>query len=108
MVRKPNGSFDEGVCIAELVALLGFPSREFWQRTPASSLFWDTYGKWTDLVSIPDRYFEDLAGEIKGEDVECFLRWIRLALQWDPEDRPTGMELLLDPWLMEGLSIEPK
>lgn len=42
------------------------------------------------------------------EDVEGFLRWLRLALRWDSGERPTALELLMDPWLMKGLKPREK
>lgn len=38
-----------------------------------------------------------------------FLRFLRRALKWIPEDRPTAEELLSDEWLMKGLDFnKPK
>ncbi|GLA57789.1 hypothetical protein AtubIFM55763_003046 [Aspergillus tubingensis] len=101
-------TWDDGAHIAELVALLGPPSPEFVKRANMSWVFWDESGEWKDLVPIPDRSFKKLAADIQGEDVEGFLRWLRFALQWNPEDRPTAVELLMDPWLMKGLNLRKK
>ncbi|GLA91821.1 hypothetical protein AtubIFM57143_005335 [Aspergillus tubingensis] len=101
-------TWDDGAHIAELVALLGPPSPEFVKRANMSWVFWDESGEWEDLVPIPDRSFKKLAADIQGEDVEGFLRWLRFALQWNPEDRPTAVELLMDPWLMKGLNLRKK
>ncbi|KAB8223030.1 kinase-like domain-containing protein [Aspergillus novoparasiticus] len=103
-----DGIFDDGVHVAELVALLGPPPQEFLEKRDLSSVFWDESGKWKNLVPVPDRTLENLAVNIQGEDVEGFLRWLRLALQWNPEDRPTALELLMDPWLMKGLNLRKK
>ncbi|KAE8138748.1 kinase-like domain-containing protein [Aspergillus pseudotamarii] len=103
-----DGIFDDGVHIAELVALLGPPPREFLEKSDLSWVFWDESGQWKNLVPIPDRSLEKLAISIQGEDVEGFLRWLRRALQWNPEDRPTALELLMDPWLMKGLNLKKK
>ncbi|KAB8210260.1 U4/U6 small nuclear ribonucleo protein PRP4 [Aspergillus parasiticus] len=103
-----DGIFDDGVHIAELVALLGPPPQEFLEKRDLSSVFWDESGKWKNLVPAPDRTLENLAVNIQGEDVEGFLQWLRLALQWNPEDRPTALELLMDPWLMKGLNMRKK
>ncbi|KAJ5787427.1 kinase-like domain-containing protein [Penicillium paradoxum] len=103
-----DGIFDDGVHIAELVALLGHPPPEFLAKKHMGWVFWDESGRWKDMVPIPDRSLEKLATNIQGEDVEGFLRWLRRAFQWNPEDRPTVMEFLTDPWLMEGLNIKKK
>ncbi|KAJ5551034.1 hypothetical protein N7461_005732 [Penicillium sp. DV-2018c] len=103
-----DGVIDDGAHIAELVALLGPPPSDFLVNRHLSRVFWDETGKWTNLVPIPDRSLERLAADIQGEDVKGFLRWLRLALQWNPVDRPTAIELLTDPWLMKGLNIRKK
>ncbi|GCB20607.1 serine/threonine-protein kinase SRPK [Aspergillus awamori] len=103
-----DDTWDDGAHIAELVALLGPPSPEFLKKANMSWVFWDESGNWKNLVPIPDRSFEKLAADIQGEDVEGFLKWLRLALQWNPEDRPTAVELLMDPWLMKGLKLRRK
>ncbi|KAL7658185.1 hypothetical protein ACMYSQ_004321 [Aspergillus niger] len=103
-----DDAWDDGAHIAELVALLGPPSPEFLKKANMSWVFWDESGNWKNLVPIPDRSFEKLAADIQGEDVEGFLKWLRLALQWNPEDRPTAVELLMDPWLIKGLKLRRK
>ncbi|KAI2819744.1 hypothetical protein CBS147343_2995 [Aspergillus niger] len=103
-----DDTWDDGAHIAELVALLGPPSPESLKKANMSWVFWDESGNWKNLVPIPDRSFEKLAADIQGEDVEGFLKWLRLALQWNPEDRPTAVELLMDPWLMKGLKLRRK
>ena len=42
------------------------------------------------------------AAETKLEDNTKFLRFVRRALTWDPDARPTARELLQDPWLTDG------
>lgn len=101
--RNPDGIFDDRAHLAELVALLGCPPPDFRARSHLSSVFWDDSGTWKELAPIPDITFESLAANIKGEDKDGFLRWIRRALQWNPSDRPTALELLYDEWLMKEL-----
>ncbi|EAU32942.1 predicted protein [Aspergillus terreus NIH2624] len=69
---------------------------EFREQRPLSSAFWDESGNWKDVAPIPDITLESLGEEVEGEDKEGFLRWLRMALQWSPEDRPTALELLFD------------
>ncbi|PWY75276.1 U4/U6 small nuclear ribonucleo protein PRP4 [Aspergillus sclerotioniger CBS 115572] len=97
--------FDDRVHLAELVALLGCPPPNFCERSDLSSVFWDDSGVWKGLAPIPDITFESLAANIRGEDKDGFLRWIRRALQWNPSGRPTALELLDDEWLMKGLEL---
>lgn len=91
--------------MAELVALLGPPPPEFrdQRKRHLSSTFWDESGNWKDVAPIPDITLESLAEGIEGEDKEGFLRWLRMALRWVPEERSTSSELLFDEWLMKGL-----
>ncbi|PIG82303.1 CMGC protein kinase [Aspergillus arachidicola] len=106
--KNPDGVFDDRCHLAELVAFLGPPPPEFRQRSQLSSVFWDNAGKWKGLAPIPDKTLEDLAINIKGEDKEGFLRWLQRALQWNPDDRPTALELLYDEWMMKGLKLGNK
>lgn len=89
--------------MAELVALLGPPPPEFREQRHLSSVFWDESGKWNGVAPILDITLESLTEKVEGEDKEWFLRWLRMVLQWNPEDRPTALELLYDEWLMKGL-----
>ncbi|RAH74790.1 putative protein kinase [Aspergillus aculeatinus CBS 121060] len=101
--KNPDGIFDDRVHIAELIALLGPPPPEFREQRHLSSAFWDKSGKWKEVASIPDITLESLASEVDREDKEGFFRWLRMALQWNPDDRPTALELLFDEWMMKGL-----
>lgn len=38
------------------------------------------------------------------EDRECFLRFMRKMLQWEPEKRSTASELLDDEWILKHTS----
>lgn len=89
--------------MAELIALLGPPPREFRERSHLSSVFWDDSGNWKNLAPIPNNTLESLVEEVEGEDKEGFLNWLSMALQWNPEDRATALELLCDEWLMKWL-----
>lgn len=63
-------------------------------------MFWDEEGTWTGQAPIPDRSLESLiAHNVDGEEVEGFVQWMRKALQWDPEDRPTALGLLRHEWM---------
>ncbi|KAJ9213843.1 hypothetical protein DTO166G4_4622 [Paecilomyces variotii] len=101
--KNSDGIFDDRVHMAELVALLGPPPPEFREQRHLSSAFWDESGNWKGVAPLPDTTLESLAEKIEGEDKEGFLRWLRMALQWNPEDRSTSLELLYDEWLMKGL-----
>lgn len=63
----------------------------------------DKAGEWLGRASIPhDRTMEAL--ETRLDDKSEFLRFIRRALTWLPEERATAKELLQDPWLRGGMA----
>lgn len=62
-------------------------------------------GNWKNLASVPDITLESLGANIKGEDKQGFFRFLRKAMGWLPEKRPTAYEILRDEWLMEGLNL---
>ncbi|PGH07918.1 CMGC/SRPK protein kinase [Helicocarpus griseus UAMH5409] len=103
--KNRDGIFDDRVHLAELVALIGPPPPEFREMSKLSSIFWDEDGNWKELAPVPDITLESLAANISGEDKDGFLRWLRAALKWNPEDRPTATELLYDEWMMKGLKL---
>ncbi|PWY75410.1 CMGC protein kinase [Aspergillus heteromorphus CBS 117.55] len=99
--------FADRVHVAEMVALLGPPPRDFVERSKVGHVFWDENNTWKDLAPIPDITLESLGAKFKEEerDKQGFYRFLRKALQWKPEDRPTARELINDEWLLEGLGI---
>ncbi|GLA25124.1 hypothetical protein ACMYSQ_000105 [Aspergillus niger] len=101
--RNADGIFDDRVHLAEMIALMGPPPASFRERCKLAYVFWDEQGNWKDLAPIPDISLESLGADIPGENKEGFFRWLRKALQWNAEDRPTATEFLFDEWLMEGL-----
>lgn len=42
-----------------------------------------------------------LQGEENKEDRECFLRFMRKMLQWEPEARSCARELAEDEWILK-------
>lgn len=56
-------------------------------------------GKWKGFVEIPDYTLEDSEVYLEGENQKRFLAFLRKMLQWEPEKRPTALELLQDEWL---------
>ncbi|RAL06582.1 kinase-like protein [Aspergillus homomorphus CBS 101889] len=97
--RDEDGDLYDAAHLAQLIAALGPPPPNFLRRNPdRKGDFWDRDGKWLNLAPIPNRRtFEAL--ESRLEDKSGFLRFIRKALTWMPEDRATAKELLQDPWL---------
>ncbi|PGH10044.1 CMGC/SRPK protein kinase [Blastomyces parvus] len=89
--------------IAEMVAIMGAPPKEYLERSEECEVFWDENGKWNNPTPIPDITLESLAIDIPGEDKTGFLNFLRKILRWLPEERPTAGELAYDEWVLKGL-----
>lgn len=124
-IRSGQGEYDVRAHLAEMIALLGAPSkilidREIrWSEVKWSHAMPNSEGKLCqgareyyggpfsnsegefmhkDLIPIDVR-LEDSVLSLEGEDKRLFLDFIKKMLQWLPEDRKTAKELLEDPWL---------
>ncbi|KZF22072.1 serine/threonine-protein kinase [Xylona heveae TC161] len=97
--RDENGDANDAAHLAQLIAALGPPPREFLAKNPErKSDFWDDQGEWLGAAPIPHaRTLEAL--ETESENKSGFLQFLRKALTWMPEERATAKELLQDPWL---------
>ncbi|EWG53616.1 CMGC/SRPK protein kinase [Fusarium verticillioides 7600] len=103
-----DGEMYDAAHLAELIAALGPPPREFLKRNPRRAAdFWDEQGKWKGLAPIPkNRSLQEL--ERKLRDSSAFIAFLRRVLTWMPENRPTAKALLQDPWLMTKSSASAK
>lgn len=81
----------------------------FWEAAPGLFLFanhtfvsGDFYAGIPVPASMPlERRETSLEGEDKKEDRECFLRFMRKMLQWEPEKRSSAGELTEDEWILK-------
>ncbi|RAK96409.1 kinase-like protein [Aspergillus ibericus CBS 121593] len=94
-----ESEMDHARRFAEMMALLGPPPVEFLRRSERSWRFWDENGKWNGRVDIPEQSLETRETRLQGDGKVLFLRFLRKALSWVPEDRPTAKELLMDEWV---------
>ncbi|KAI2001393.1 hypothetical protein LOY97_006509 [Ophidiomyces ophidiicola] len=101
--RNSEKLLDDAIHLAEMIAIMGRPPKEFLKRSEMCQIWWDENGTWRGAAPIPTYSLEDLAEKIGGEDRNGFLSFFRRTLRWLPEERPTTEELTSDPWLMEGL-----
>ncbi|RBQ75020.1 hypothetical protein FVER14953_12011 [Fusarium verticillioides] len=103
-----DGEMYDAAHLAELIAALGPPPREFLKRNPRRAAdFWDEQGKWKGPAPIPkNRSLQEL--ERKLRDSSAFIAFLRRVLTWMPENRPTAKALLQDPWLMTKSSASAK
>ncbi|DAA74419.1 TPA_exp: putative Protein kinase [Trichophyton benhamiae CBS 112371] len=96
---EEDGQAYDAVHFAEMIAALGPPPAEFLAKNPERRAdFWGEKGEWLELAPIPEgRTLEFVENRL--ENNEKFLKFIRRALTWMPEERPTAKELMQDPWL---------
>ncbi|KAF5967588.1 CMGC SRPK kinase [Fusarium coicis] len=106
--KDGDGEMYDAAHLAELIAALGPPPREFLKRNPRRAAdFWDEQGKWKGLAPIPkNRSLQEL--ETKLRDSSAFIAFLRRVLTWMPENRPTAKALLQDPWLMTKSSASAR
>ena len=50
-------------------------------------------------MDVPRISLEDSEEYLEGANKKMFMDFIRKMLQWDPNERLSARELLLDPWL---------
>ncbi|KAK2790266.1 hypothetical protein FQN53_000032 [Emmonsiellopsis sp. PD_33] len=100
--RDEDGDLYDAAHLAQIIAALGPPPPEFLAKNPERRAdFWDDQGRWLGFAPILEgRTMEAL--QTRSEDKAKFLKFIRRALTWMPEERATAKELLQDPWLMGG------
>ncbi|QSS62233.1 protein kinase [Histoplasma capsulatum] len=110
--RIVEDGIQEVIRIAEMIAIMGPPPKEYLERSEGCKVFWDENAmlpsfdstssafalfylwKWKNLTPIPDITLESLAIDVQGEDKEGFLSFLRKILRWVPEERPTAGELV--------------
>ncbi|EZG08045.1 CMGC/SRPK protein kinase [Trichophyton rubrum CBS 735.88] len=100
--RDVDGGVYDATHFAQLIAALGPPPPKFLAKNPERRAdFWDENGEWLGLADIPEgRTLESLETRLETRDKDAFLRFVRKALTWMPEQRATAKELLQDPWLL--------
>ncbi|KAH7049463.1 kinase-like domain-containing protein [Macrophomina phaseolina] len=92
--------------LAEMIALLGPPPPSLLARASLRSKFFSDAGDFCAGIPIPEstplEYREtSLGGEDRKEDRDCFLRFMRRMLQWEPEERSSAGELAEDEWILK-------
>lgn len=102
--------------IAEMIALLGPPTKDMIQSSEYAAEFFDgegtssinqyrpsltkrNKGNWKGVGPISPLTLEQLEGNLHGTQQKLFLEFMRKMLQWHPEERASAKDLLSDPWL---------
>ncbi|WEW57329.1 hypothetical protein PRK78_002794 [Emydomyces testavorans] len=102
--RDPGGKLHDAYHLASIASVLGPPPSEFLKKSENSLRYWDENGHWRGLVPIPEhRPLDMLDQRLTGDDKQGFVSFLKKMLCWAPEDRATAGDLLLDPWLIEGM-----
>ena len=129
-LRSSNGDYDVRAHLAEMIALLGSPPQKlidrelYWSEVKWSHAvpnsegklcqtareyyggpFFKSDGEFMHKGLIPTEIkLEDSVLSLRGKEKRLFLDFIRMMLQWLPENRKTAKELIEHPWLQEGSS----
>uniref|UniRef100_A0A2D3V6D5 non-specific serine/threonine protein kinase n=1 Tax=Ramularia collo-cygni TaxID=112498 RepID=A0A2D3V6D5_9PEZI len=105
--RDPEfGTYTGRAHLAEMTALLGPPPPSLLARANLRSEFFSDEGDFiADIPKLSPRPLEQrerfLDGEECREERECFLRFMRKMLQWEPEQRSSARELVEDEWILK-------
>jgi serine/threonine-protein kinase SRPK3 len=119
--NDPDGSgYKTRAHLAEIVGLLGqsplhLPTR--WSRSKSlpvkmvriilfltlSLLLVEFLGGWIADIPVPENSVERSGENLKGKLKEDFVPFMKIMLQWNPEDRKTAAQLVDDPWLKDVL-----
>ncbi|KAJ4424526.1 hypothetical protein N0V82_000850 [Gnomoniopsis sp. IMI 355080] len=96
-----DGHLNDEQHLAEMVSLMGQPSRAFLERSVNSRKFWDSEGNWIAATPIPEQSLEEREKRLEGKDKALLLAFVRKILRWDPEERPSAEELFEDEFLIQ-------
>ncbi|KAJ4386535.1 hypothetical protein N0V93_009432 [Gnomoniopsis smithogilvyi] len=96
-----DGHLNDEQHLAEMVSLMGQPSKAFLERSVNSRKFWDSEGKWIAATPIPEQSLEEREKRLEGKDKVLLLAFVRKILRWDPEERPSAEELFEDEFLTQ-------
>ncbi|KAG5959629.1 hypothetical protein E4U56_004889 [Claviceps arundinis] len=87
--------------LAEIIALLGPPPPTLLARSSLRTEFFSDAGDLCAGIPIPEsRPLEQRLTLLEGEERECFLRFMRKMLQWEPEKRSSAKDLAEDEWIL--------
>ncbi|CAD6448998.1 260bea8b-f23d-4df5-8498-f2389cc8e0c8-CDS [Sclerotinia trifoliorum] len=101
--NDPDGKgYSTRAHLAEVIGMLGPPPLDPVKRDVRSPEFFDEEGKWiAEIPIMEDKSLEKSELRLRGKNKDMFLELMRGMLQWRPEDRKTGRELIDDPWLTQ-------
>ncbi|KAK2027779.1 serine protein kinase [Colletotrichum zoysiae] len=109
----PGSDFEDDEHLLTLIERLGDLPEEIWQEWKTSSLYFTPERRLYNcqLGGVGDgeeplmleqttmeEAFDEAAPELTKEDASAVKKLIRRILRYDPRERPSAAELLLDPW----------
>jgi serine/threonine-protein kinase SRPK3 len=102
-----------------MIALLGPPPQSILTQANLKDRFFSVDGKFCATrgslfcfntpfegefcagIPLPEsRPLEDRETNLEGKERECFLRFMRKMLQWEPQKRSSARELAEDEWIL--------
>ncbi|EME83949.1 uncharacterized protein MYCFIDRAFT_162812 [Pseudocercospora fijiensis CIRAD86] len=94
---------DDEVHLAEMVSLMGPPPKEFLQRSPDCSRYWNSEGRWIAETPIPQQSLETRERRLEGRDKKMLLTLVRKILRWLPEERASAYDVFEDDFILQYL-----
>ncbi|KAL1978188.1 hypothetical protein VTN31DRAFT_1047 [Thermomyces dupontii] len=123
-IHDTGGQYNARSHLAEMVALLGPPPREFVMKSKTMSTlnwpeairndvgklcknaqefpggpFFDTEGEFCHSALIASHNLSDTISFLEGKEREAFSSFVREMLTWRPEERKTARQLMEHPFL---------
>ncbi|KAF3000666.1 hypothetical protein E8E13_000585 [Curvularia kusanoi] len=96
-----DGLLNDEQHLADMVSIMGPPTKTLLERSEASRRYWDTEGNWIASTPIPHRPLEMREQRLQGQEQEKLLALVRRILQWLPEDRPSAEDLFEDDFFTQ-------
>nr|POF04075.1 serine/threonine-protein kinase srpk [Quercus suber] len=84
--------------VAEMVSLMGPPSKAFLERSQECNQYWDS-----EETPVPDQSLETREGRLEGADEEMLLKLVRKLLRWLPEERASAYDVFEDDFIVQYL-----
>ncbi|KAK4221166.1 Serine/threonine-protein kinase [Podospora fimiseda] len=88
--------------MARIISVIGPPPEGFLDGVDAADEYFEEDGKLKDGVEVEEISLEKELTALYGVQRERFLAFLKRILVWDPEKRPSALQLLKDPWFVPG------
>lgn len=103
--NDPNGGYNGQTHLALITALLGPPPADLLDAGRRTPSFYNPDNCLKDHHPIPTEFsFGGSLANMKDEEKQGFIAFIRRMMTWHPDKRATAQDLLQDPWLYKNAS----